>query len=384
MKKVVIRGPLVNASGYGIHSRQIYSYVESKGCDITAQITPWGICPYLLNEDYEDGLIGRILSKGKPVESKQDISFQVQLPNEWDSDAAEFNIGVTAGVESDKCNQQWIDCINKMDLVIVPSEHTKQTFISSGKVSTDIVVIPEYVQPGILNSDLPPMELEVSTKFNFLMFGTITGFNPESDRKNTFYGVKWLCEAFKNDPDVGVIIKTNLGRHTTIDREKSYEIIKKVVNEVRVGKYPKFYLSHGLMKESEISSFLKSENIKALVSFTRGEGYGLPLIEAAAVGLPVMATNWSGHLDFMNKIRFSSFDYDLREIDESRVDGVFIKGSKWAMPKEKDVIRKLKKIKKSYDIPKRWASEGKSVISESFNQASVFKIYDKFLDDILK
>ena len=86
----------------------------------------------------------------------------------------------------------------------------------------------------------------------------------------------------------------------------------------------------------------------------------------------------------MNKIRFSSFDYDLKEIDESRVDGVFIKGSKWAMPKEKDVIRKLKKIKKSYDIPKRWATEGKSIISESFNQASVFKIYDKFLDDILK
>ena len=139
-----------------------------------------------------------------------------------------------------------------------------------------------------------------------------------------------------------------------------------------------------MMKDDEVSSFLRSDKINVMVSFTRGEGYGLPLIEAAASGIPVMATEWSGHLDFLKKIKYSSFDYDLKEIDESRIDQIFIKGSQWANPKEEDVIKKLKKIRKSYDIPKGWAKDGMNVIQDSFNQSKVFKIYDKFLNDILK
>lgn len=385
MKKVLIRGPLVNSSGYGIHSRQIYSYIDSRGdCEIFSQVTPWGICPYLINSEYEGGLIGKILETAKPFNETPDVSFQIQLPNEWDPTVAKFNIGVTAGVETDKCSMQWIDCINKMDLVIVPSKHTKRTFENSGEINTKILVIPEYIQPAIFEKALEPMDLEVSTSFNFLMFGLITGLNPESDRKNTFYGIKWLCDSFSNDPEVGVIIKTNLGRGTTLDRAKSLELLKKIVNEVRTGPYPKFYLSHGLMTTPEVSSFLRSENINVMVSFSRGEGYGLPLLEAAASGLPVMATNWSGHLDFLEKIKFSSFDYDLVEIHDSRVDNIFVKGSKWAHPSEKDAIRKLKKIRKSYDVPRKWAKDGESTILDSLNQAKVHKIYDNFLNDILK
>lgn len=386
MKKIVIRGPLVNASGYGVHARQIYSYLESRGdCDIVAQITPWGICPFLINGDYEDGLIGRILSKGKPLEETPDISFQIQLPSEWDNNLAKFNVGVTAGVETDRCSKEWVECLNKMDLVIVPSKHTKDTFLNSGNITTDIAVVPEYIQPAILEKTELPMELDISTDFNFLMFGLITGFNPESDRKNTFYGIKYLCEAFSDDPDVGIIIKTSLGRGTTADREKSHELLSKIVNSVRTGQYPKFYLSHGLMKVEEVSSFLRSEKIKVMVSFTRGEGYGLPLLEAAASGIPVMATGWSGHMDFLGKIKFSKFDYDITDVHESRVDEtVFVKGSRWASVKEKDAIKKLKKIKKSYDIPLTWAQDGEKTISKHFSQAAVYKIYDNFLNDILK
>tara|TARA_B100001057_G_C22863617_1_gene955604 strand:+ start:530 stop:1684 length:1155 start_codon:yes stop_codon:yes gene_type:complete len=384
MKNVLIRGPLISSSGYGVHARQVFSYIESKECKINSQITPWGMCPYLVNREYEDGIIGRILDTGTPLESKPDISFQIQLPNEWEPGVANYNVGVTAGVETDKCSIEWVDCINKMDMVIVPSEHTKACFVNSGADESVIKVIPEYIQPSIIKEKMKPMELEVDTKFNFLIFGLITGLNPESDRKNTFYGIKWLCEAFSDDPEVGIIIKTGLGRSTTIDRSKSVEVLRKIVYSLRKGKYPKFYLSHGLMTDDEVSSFLRSDQINVLASFTRGEGYGLPLIEAAASGVPVMATNWSGHIDFLKNIKYSSFEYDLIEIDQSRVDQIFIKGSKWAHPREKEVIRKLKKIRKSYDVPKQWASEGKEVIRNSFNQGEVFKIYDKFLDDILK
>ena len=167
MKNVLIRGPLLNSAGYGVHARQIFSYInQRKDCKITSQVTPWGVCTFYLNGDYEKGLISEIIDTSHPSDTPSDISFQIQLPNEWDPTVAKFNIGVTAGVETDKCSQEWIDCINKMDLVIVPSQHTKRTFEKSGDVRTKIEVVPEYIIPEILESNLDPMKLDVKTKFN--------------------------------------------------------------------------------------------------------------------------------------------------------------------------------------------------------------------------
>ena len=385
MKNVLVRGPLLNSAGYGVHSRQVFSYLDQrKDCRISSQVTPWGICTFYMNGEYENGLISRIIETSRPSSNEFDISFQIQLPNEWDPSAAKFNVGVTAGVESDKCSQEWVDMVNRMDLVIVPSEHTKKTFENSGHLKTEVKVVPEYILPEILSKELDPMHLDVKTNFNFLMFGLVTGQNTESDRKNTFYGIKWLCETFKDDPDVGVVIKTSLGRMTTIDRKNTADLLRKVISEVRDGPYPRFYLSHGLMTNDEVSSFYRSPDLKAFVSFTRGEGYGLPLLEAAASGMPVLATKWSGHMDFLRNIKFSAFDYDLINVHESRLDGkIFVEGSRWAQPKEADVKKRLKKIKDSYDTPLEWAKSGQKTLSDKLNQGSVYKIYDNVLGDIL-
>ncbi len=385
MKNVLIRGPLLNSAGYGVHSRQVFSYLESKkNCAISSQITPWGICPFYLDGSLEDGLIGRIIETSLPSEKKHDISFQIQLPNEWDPEVADFNVGITAGVETDRCPPHWIDFINAMDLVIVPSSHTKKSFENSGQIKTKIEIVPEYIQPAMIEQKLEPMDLGLKTKFNFLMFGLITGQTPESDRKNTFFGIKWLCETFKDDKDVGIVIKTNLGRMSVLDRKDTEFILNKLVEEVRVGDYPKVYLSHGMMTDHEVSSLYRSKDIQALVSFTRGEGYGLPLLEAAASGLPVMATKWSGHMDFLNSIRFSGFEYDIIDVHPSRIDeNIFVSGCRWAHPKEKETKKRLKKIKDSYKVPVEWAQSGAEILKNKLNSEKVFEIYDKVLQDIL-
>ena len=126
MKKVVIRGPLITQSGYGVHSRQVAKWLveksKSKQIDLTCQCVNWGNTQWKLNENDDDGLIGEIMRHSKSVNHKFDISFQIQLPNEWDTNLGAFNVGITAGVETDVCNPAWINAINSMDIVIVPSE----------------------------------------------------------------------------------------------------------------------------------------------------------------------------------------------------------------------------------------------------------------------
>lgn len=385
MKNVVIRAPLLTMSGYGVHSRQVFRWLETKDIKIHSQCLPWGITPWYVNPDKLDGLVGRIMQTAQPPNSKPDISFQVQLPNEWDPNIANYNVGITAAVEADKCNPEWINCCNKMDKIIVPSTFTKECLENSGKLLVPIEVIPEAFFECLADENNEKhLDLNLSTDFNLLIFGQVTGNNPYSDRKNTFFMIKWLCEEFADNPDVGIIIKTNQGRNSTSDRIMTSRMIDKLLSEVRKGEYPKVYMLHGALEPEEIQSVYQNKKVKALVSATRGEGYGLPLLEAATAGLPVMATNFSGHLDFLNNGNFIKFDYDLSPVHQSRIDGqIFVPGTKWAEVKEEDFKSKVKKFYKSSQKPKEWAKELSSVLKSKYSQSSINNLYSKSFSKVL-
>ena len=251
--KACVRGPLLSISGYGNHSRQVYRWLSEKnGVEINTQLLPWGITPWHINPSSEMGMIGKIMAESTDLNTNGfDISFQVQLPNEWDPNLAKFNVGVTAAVETDICNPNWIECCNKMNLIVVPSIHTKNTLENSGDIRTPVVVVPESFPDSLLNKDVEQYDIQAKTKFNFLIFGQITGDNAFTDRKNTFFALKWLTETFADDPDVGIIIKTNHGRNTTIDRNVCKGMIQKVVREL--GTKVPVYLLHGAMTNEEIA-----------------------------------------------------------------------------------------------------------------------------------
>ena len=247
MKRVLVRGPLLTMSGYGTHSRQIFKWLESEGFEIVSQVTPWGITPWYVNPDYLDGLVGRIMQTAAPIQNPAfDASFQIQLPNEWDPNIAKYNVGITAAVETDRCNPAWIQSCNQMNHVVVPSNHTKSTLERSGKIDTQLDVIPESFYDCLLDeTNEKNLNLQFATEFNFLVFGQITGQNPFTDRKNTFFALKWLCEEFKNNSDVGIVIKTNCGTNSTKDRRMTSLMLDKLINEVREGPYPRLYMLHG-------------------------------------------------------------------------------------------------------------------------------------------
>lgn len=389
MKKVLLRGPALSASGYGVHTRQIARWLLSKpDVELTVHPTPWGITPWYLNREACDGLIGKLIEKSRDDKGPFDISFQVQLPNEWTPGLAKTNVGVSAIVETTTCNPIWLNAINAMEHVIVPSTFTKGVIEKTGVINKPdtMHVIPESFIDSLLDVDnIKKSAFEFDTKFNFLLVGQLTSRSVESDRKNIFNTLKWFCETFKDNPDVGLVIKTNSGRETKIDRRVTVDTLRNVLGQVRKGPYPHVNLVHGMLTDEEMASLYHHDSIKALLTLTRGEGYGLPILEAAAAGLPVIATNWSGHLDFMKLGKFIKVDFELKELPQSRVDkpgpndlhrAIFMQGAKWAEPSEHDAKSKLLKFYERPTIPTQWAKELAPSIKEKFSYEAVAAMYD--------
>jgi glycosyltransferase involved in cell wall biosynthesis len=386
-KKVLLRGPVFTQSGYGVHARQIAKWlIDREDIDLSIQALQWGETPWIINEDLHDGMIGRLLEKTVDPNGKlYDVSVQLQLPNEWDTRIAKKNIGITASVETDRCNPEWIKYCNAMSMVIVPSKHAASSLTSSGDVKVPLHVINESYSPVAFKTDKTKIdELDFSTSFNFLIFGQLTGNNPENDRKNIFYAIKWICEAFKNDKDVGIVVKTNAGRNTKIDRKMVLQLFEGLLKEVRRSPFPKVHLIHGDMSDEEVYSLYRHPKIKSLVSLTRGEGYGLPILEAAVSGLPVIATGWSGHTEFLSNGRYIDVDYKLEEIHPTRIDDrIFMKGSKWANPSEDDFKRKIAKFRSASAIPKEWALELQEKLIANYSHDAIVNSYNEITRGIL-
>jgi len=389
MKRVLVRGPLLSQSGYGEHSRQIFQFCESQSdWSLTTQILPWGITPWCVNSEVENGLYGRVMSCSGPTDQKFDITFQVQLPHEWDPNLGNYNVGVTAGVETDRCSREWATSHReKMDLMIVPSTHTRISFTSSGSGNekTPIKIVPEAYFSEILNPATDDPLSNISTSRNFLIIGTLTSDDPMGDRKNLVASIRWFLEAFKEKDDVGLIVKTSRGRETSIDRELVRKVLRSVKKSAQNSSPPKVYMLHGSMTRQEMTNLYKSSKLCGLLSATRGEGFGLPLLEAAVVGLPIVATDWSAHTDFLSGDSFLRVKCDLAQIPASRVDkSIFVSGARWAEAREGNFKRKMKNCLKNSETLKKFAKSLSQELERTHSLEAIFYQYKLALADILE
>jgi len=385
MKKVIVRGPLLSISGYGEHSRQVFKWaISNPNFDVRCEITPWGMTSWHVNPDNEGGLIGEIMQRSNSQEFEADLTLQIQLPNEWNPALGKVNVGISAVVETDRCNPAWVECCNRMSCVIVPSEFAKKALTNSGNLQVPCLVVPESFNP-LMVSDEPGLDLpEVTTQTNFLLVGQVTGNTPDLDRKNIFFTVKWFCETFKDDRNVSLIIKTNLGTQSCFLRSQTVDIFKKLISEVRPGQFPKVHILTGEMTPSELGRLYRSPKVDTLISLTRGEGFGLPILEAAANDLPVIVTGWSAHNEFLSLGKYVKVDYDLQQVHPQKVDGqIFLNGMSWSHPREEDAKKKMKKFASSKSVPREWAKElGKKIRSE-YSTESINDKYSLALKDFV-
>jgi len=394
MKSVILRAPVLTQSGYGVHSRQVARWLvekaENNEINLSIQCVPWGDTSWFVNPDLCDGFIGKMMNySGKEIKNP-DVSFQVILPNEWDQSLAKINVGITAGVETDRCNPEWVKACSKMSSVVFPSTFSASSFLKiNPSLKEKITVIPESfpeVLEEIEKEDIDTAEefFKFDTDFNYLIFGQLTGYNTENDRKNIFNTIKWICEEHKNDESVGIVLKTKMGRSTILDYKRLQSVVTNVLNEIGRDGMPDFYILHGNMSDEHVKHLYLHPKIKCLVSCTRGEGFGLPLLESAAAGLPIIATNWSGHTDYLKGDDFMKVKHDLVPIPSEKIDNqIFIQGSLWANPSEKSFKECLRKFRDHPKIFERRARTLREKIVKSHSYDTISRTYESRFGKIL-
>lgn len=392
MKKIktLLKAPVLTQSGYGVHSRQIFDALANDPLfDLHVENIKWGACSFLTEDTDQKKQIKqcierRVIEKHKG-DDKFDLFVHVTIPNEFEK-LGSFNIAVTAGIETDRVSHTWIQKCNEMDLIIVPSEHSKKGFVDTivgwedkkkgttgeFKLETPIVVCNEGVDSSMFRPTAPDdeksiLDIDFKSSFNFLHVGQWGRGGYGEDRKNIANLVRYFCEAFRGRKDVGLVLKVNMARSSVMDYDAVRARLDQVTKNFKKEDLPPIYLLHGNLSNDEMVALYNHPKIKAFISLTHGEGYGLPLIEAASCDLPVLATNWSGHLDFL-KGNFVPISYEMVPIPDAAVwADILIKGSNWAEVKPDDVKNRMKKIVKAYSIPKEWATNLGKKIRENFD-----------------
>ncbi len=380
---VLLRASMLSLSGYGQHARQLGDWLlqlEKTGAiELYCEPLMWGNTTWIVDSK-RDELTRELMLRCKPLPRKPDVSVQLQLPNEWDPSLANVNIGFTAAVETDVAPKMWVQPCRNMDAVVFPSKHSMNSIVKAGweDHAGKAFVIPECFPDELLTVDVDTSSIDPLPPFTFLVFGQLTSLdNGEADRKNIHNTVSWLLKEFAGDQDVGILLKTNVGRSTVFDAYHTENILQNVVRSVKttVGDkaLPQLHLIHGDMSAEDVAKIYRHPNVKALVTATRGEGFGLPILEAAACDLPVIATAWSAHVEFLSLGRYVDLPCTLKEVHKSKIDNkIFAAGSKWANVEEQDFRRRLRKFRESNNIPKQWAKDlGVKIRSQYSREANI-------------
>jgi len=370
---LVVSCPIDTYSGYGARARDfVQSIIDLDKYDVKILPQRWGNTRFgYLKDHNNESLASRIIPQ---LTAQPDIWVQITVPNEFQK-VGKYNIGVTAGIETTLCDATWLQGCNNMDLVLVSAQHAKKVFEESkfnmqdnrtGQV-TGVVQLSTKVEVVFEGADIQkytPLPLavkldldQIEEQFCFLTVGHWLPGVLGEDRKNIGYTIKAFLETFKNKKNApGLILKVQAGSGTSImDRE---EVLNKIdaIRQTVKGKLPNVYLLHGDMTDAEVNELYNHGRVKAMISLTKGEGFGRPLLEFSLVNKPIIASGWSGHTDFLDVQFTKQIGGTLTNVHPSAaIDKMILQESQWFRPDEALTGKALKDVFEDYKTYKELA-----------------------------
>ena len=391
----IISCPFDTYSGYGARSRDLVkAIIETDKYEVKLLSQRWGATPFgFCDANPEWSFLMNHALNSPQLPKQPEIWMQITVPNEFQP-IGKFNIGCTAGIESNACPGDWIEGINRMDLTLTSSEHSKKVFLDStfekrnkqtnaleGEVKlekpvevlfegadTDIYKVIESHQIKNINLD------SIKEKFAYLFVGHWMEGEIGEDRKNVGLLVKAFFETFKNKANKpALILKTAQVGSSYYDREELLKKIKKIRKSVGSDNIPNVYLLCGDFSDPEMNELYNHPKVKAMISLTKGEGYGRPLLEFTLTKKPLITTGWSGHMDFLNPEFTNLLGGTLTPVHPSTKNQFLIPDSRWFSPDPAQVGFYLKDVFENY---KKYTDKAKR---QSFKSKSEFS-WDKMVD----
>ena len=404
MKKLMlICAPVTSRSGYGDHARDLVrSLINHDKYEIKIFDVNWGETPRdALDEKLDKNIIDCILPEPK-VARQPDVYIDIRIPNEFQQ-WGKVNIGITAGIETTAVSDKWIDGCNKMDLIIVPSEHSKQGFASALyekmqtlpdgkqqkigelKLEKPIEVLFEGSDENIFkpidNSSLDLVD-DIKEDFCFLHVGMWGKGGYGEDRKDISKLVKVFYESFANKKEQpALILKTSGAGFSILDREECLKKIRQIKDKFpQDWNLPNIYLLHGSLSAEEMNKLYNHPKVKSFVSLTHGEGYGRPLQEATMVGLPIIASGWSGQMDFLSETDSFLLGGEMIPVPKSQVwKDIIVSESQWFNVNETQAYKAMNHSFKNYDEVKEKALNLMKVNRDKFTLNKMTEKFDEII-----
>lgn len=390
---LVFQGPIFTRSGYGDHCRDLMKSLRKMDkYDIKIIPLRWGNTPQNQvsgQDEFGRWMLDRVIGE---IGQKPDIFMQVSVANEFES-KGHYNIGVTAGVETTIAPKDFIDGSNKMDLIIVPSNFTKQNLggtvyqqkdqatgeiVGEIKTTTPIEVLFEGVDTEIFSKGTGNDVLaNVKEDFCFLIVGHWLKGSLGQDRKDIGMAIKTFATVFQylpKDKRPALVVKTSHAGFSVIDREATREKIDGVLKSFG-DKCPSVYLLHGDMEESDMSNLYHHPKVKAMISFAKGEGYGRPMAEFTLTGKPILASGWSGQIDFLPAEHAVLLEGSLTQVDESAADQFCMKEAQWFSVNYSNAANKIYDVYNKYDS---YLEKSKGLRENTLKNFTLDNMHDKF------
>jgi len=370
----IISSPFDVYSGYSARSRDlIKAIIELNKYDVKLLPQRWGDCAWGFCKDNPEWSFLYDYVLATPQLPKQpEIWMQITVPNEF-MPIGKYNIGVTAGVESNICAADLIEGANRMNLTLISSEHSKQVFKNSkfekrNKQTNQVEGIIELNKPievlfegANLDIYLPQEPAikgasvlsdtisDIKEDFAYLFVGHWMNGDLGEDRKNVSLLIKSFFETFKNKAkQPALILKTSGAVSSYVDREIILNKIQQIKNTVDSKNLPNVYLLHGEFTDNEINEIYNHPKVKAMVSLTKGEGFGRPLLEFSLIKKPIIVSNWSGHMDFLNPEFVVAINGELKNVHPSAANQFLIPESQWFSPHYNEIGNALKDVFENY------------------------------------
>jgi len=401
--RFVISSPFDTYSGYGARSRDIIkSLIKSDKYQVELLSqrwgdTSWGFC----KEHPEWTFLLNYLGNREWQQTPVDYWMQITIPNEFQP-VGKFNIGVTAGIESDQTKPEWVEGLNRMNLNWVSSNHAKTVFENASfdkidkrtnqksgvlKLEKPIEVVFEGVNLDTyktLKHSTKSIDLSnIKESFCYLFVGHWMQGSFGHDRKNVGVLVKEFYETFKDikGSKPALILKASVGTSSYISREEILNKIAKIRRSIKSKNLPNVYLLNGDFTDKEMNELYNHSKVKAMVSTTKGEGFGRPLLEFCTTGKPIIASGWSGHLDFLNTGFTTLLKGHLENVHLSSVNNWLTAESKWFQVDPKDLKSSLKGMFKKYKEYSIKGKKQKQYVKTNFSWDKMHILIHNILDD---